>query len=535
MANAVRSRVRRLAGEDVAERRALPRLLLAAAMVAAAALILYLTRRTTFYYDEWSFVIQRQAWTPDVLLEPHNEHISVLPVLVYKLLFVTVGLDAYWVFRLVGMLVHLTCAALVFVHVERRLGGWAALAATLPVLFLGRAGEDVLWPFQIGFMGSVAAGLGALLALDRRADRTAGALLVVSLSCSSLGVPFALGVAVEIAWRREWRRVAVAGVPLALYAIWYATYGRSAIRDPDVLGALRWAVEAAVASTAAIVGLGPAAGYLLLPVLLALLGFRLVKAPPTARLLGLLVTAASFWVLTALARMDISAPNTSRYMYIGAITIILAAAEALAGYPRRVRIEGRLALVAVAVGALAAVSSLPELRTDGRFFRTRGDRVAAELGAVELLGERAATGVSPDPRYLPQVDAENYLAAVRRYGSSPAYSPAELPSAGPAARAEADRVLIGLGGIALTAGGAGPRACRTLSAGEIALPGNAAFVGGSAPATLSLRRFGDAGTRVGTLPAHGRARLTVPRDSARAPWRLTIATAAPLRVCTARR
>jgi hypothetical protein len=39
MANAVRSGVRRLAGEDVAERRALPRLLLAAAMVAAAALI----------------------------------------------------------------------------------------------------------------------------------------------------------------------------------------------------------------------------------------------------------------------------------------------------------------------------------------------------------------------------------------------------------------------------------------------------------------------------------------------------------------
>jgi len=58
---------------------------------------------------------------------------------------------------------------------------------------------------------------------------------------------------------------------------------------------------------------------------------------------------------------------------------------------------------------------------------------------------------------------------------------------------------------------------------------------GSAPATLSLRRFGDAGMRVGTLPAHGRAGLTVPRDSARAPWRLTIATAAPLRVCTARR
>jgi hypothetical protein len=69
---------------------------------------------TTFFFDEWEFVIDRQPWRWDILLTPYNGHLSLLPVLVYKLLFATVGLGPYWVYRLVLLAFHLLCVGLVF-------------------------------------------------------------------------------------------------------------------------------------------------------------------------------------------------------------------------------------------------------------------------------------------------------------------------------------------------------------------------------------------------------------------------------------
>ena len=45
--------------------------------------------------------------------------------------------------------------ALLFVYVRRRVGEWLALAGVLPILFLGPAWDDLLFPFQISFFGSV--------------------------------------------------------------------------------------------------------------------------------------------------------------------------------------------------------------------------------------------------------------------------------------------------------------------------------------------------------------------------------------------
>ena len=98
---------------------------------------------------------------------PHNEHLSLVPVLVYKLLFSTVGTDSYVPYRVAGLLLHCGVAALLFAYARRRVGELLALGAAAIVLFLGTAWPDVLWPFQIGFLGSLAAGIGALLALDR--------------------------------------------------------------------------------------------------------------------------------------------------------------------------------------------------------------------------------------------------------------------------------------------------------------------------------------------------------------------------------
>ena len=67
------------------------------------------------------------------------------------------------------------------------------------------AWQNILWPFQVGWLLSLAAGLGALLALDRgdrRGEAAACALVALSLASSGIGVAIAAGVLVDVLWRR---------------------------------------------------------------------------------------------------------------------------------------------------------------------------------------------------------------------------------------------------------------------------------------------------------------------------------------------
>ena len=86
--------------------------------------------------------------------------------------------------------------------------------------------------FQIGYFGSMAAGLALLLALerdDRRGDRLACLFLTVSILFSSLGLPFAAGAAVQVLRRPDrWRRLYVVAVPVAIYALWWLGWGHTA-------------------------------------------------------------------------------------------------------------------------------------------------------------------------------------------------------------------------------------------------------------------------------------------------------------------
>ena len=76
-----------------------PLIALVAMMVVASAVILAKGRGLTFSYDEWDWIVGRIPWRTDVLLTPHNGHLSLVPLLIFKVLFVTVGLKAYWVYR----------------------------------------------------------------------------------------------------------------------------------------------------------------------------------------------------------------------------------------------------------------------------------------------------------------------------------------------------------------------------------------------------------------------------------------------------
>ena len=185
-------------------------------------MILHLTRGFTFYYDEWNFVVNRQYSTSDAFFGPHNEHMVLVPVLIFKALWAVAGLNEYWTFRVVVVALHLLVAGLLYVLARRRVGPVLALAPALILLFLGTAWEIILWPFEIQFLIPAAAGLGVLMAIereDRAGDLVACGLLILAFASGSLGVPVALGAAVEILFgprrfTRLLRVVVPAGPPL---------------------------------------------------------------------------------------------------------------------------------------------------------------------------------------------------------------------------------------------------------------------------------------------------------------------------------
>ena len=188
-----------------------PLAVLALAMGAAALLLLYLTRGFTFYYDEWNFLINRQEFTADALLRPHNEHNVMIAVLLFKGLWELVGLDHYIAFRLLVVALHLLCGGLLYVYARRRVGPVLALAPALILLFLGTAWEIILWPFEVQFLIPIAAGLGAFMLLERRelrSDLWASALLVLALAGGSLGIPMLVGAGVDIVFRQDRRQTA---------------------------------------------------------------------------------------------------------------------------------------------------------------------------------------------------------------------------------------------------------------------------------------------------------------------------------------
>ena len=231
-----------------------PYILCLAGLVAAAwTVLLVLESDLTFFGDEWAFLLGRPGSERRGLPRSAQRSHRAGAVSIYKLLLATFGMDSPLPFQVVSTLVFLLSATLLFAYLRRRVGDWPALLGSALILFLGASWIDLLWPFQIGFSGSIAAGLGALLALDRDdrvGDRIACALLVVSTSFSELGVPFVVGalVSVLVGGRPRIGRLYVAFVPLALYAIWWLGWGHtaeSALSLDNVLDSPKFVFDAA--------------------------------------------------------------------------------------------------------------------------------------------------------------------------------------------------------------------------------------------------------------------------------------------------
>ena len=194
----------------IATRRAdaLPRLgdericwaVLVAGMAVYAALALWITRGTTLFVDEKTIFVEDRGLHPSGLLAPLNGHLVLVQRLLYALNFKLFG-ASFALPRLVEVAGAMLVVGLVFVLAKERIGAVAALAPALLLLFFGSAWELNFVVSGIGNVYAVAAGLGALLALERRDPRRdvlACALLVVAVASFTSGLAFAVGALVLI-------------------------------------------------------------------------------------------------------------------------------------------------------------------------------------------------------------------------------------------------------------------------------------------------------------------------------------------------
>ncbi|HZC76724.1 MAG TPA: hypothetical protein VE258_03195 [Ktedonobacterales bacterium] len=397
------------------------RLFVIAAAVAACAAILWLSRTFNFYFDEWTFILPTDTgWT--TYLQPHNEHPAMALRLIYAVLLATVGMRSYLPYMAVLLGLHATSVVLLFELVRRRAGDVIAIAAALILLVLGAGWENLLWAFQIGFVGSVALGLGALLVIGAVTPRMwlAALLLFGSLLFSGIGLFFLIVAAVWLVLTPSRRRELVWLAPVAIALVaWYVAYGRSGATG-SLTGNLEalplYVVWGLAASVAGLIGqsvYGPA----ILVFAVVAIAFTWRRRRPDGFAIGVAVALIAFYVVIGLSRAQIGYQQSGagRYVYEGAIFWLLLLADAARGLPWR----GTWRPALIALVFLACFSSSVLLYSWALAKTAQMLREAADLQA--LAEERRDPCLNPkgavDPLVLPQISSPVvYYGAVDRYG-----------------------------------------------------------------------------------------------------------------------
>jgi hypothetical protein len=544
------------------------------AMLVSAALILHATDGQGFAVDEvlyYGRVADKQGalvhyapFSLEYLFAPFNGHLPFGGRFVYEAVFATFGAN-YTVFVLVNIASLCACVALVFELTRRRVGTIAALAPCIVLLFLGFASEQLLWPLDFNTAGSLAAGLGAVLVLqrnDRRGDVLACLLLTLSVAMIELGLSFAVGIAVWLVLqrRREALRSAwIVIVPVALYAIWWL-WARKFDQSETAAGNIELIPETLLNGAAAVMGSLTGTN----PVLpgtyftevtwfgkaLAVIGtiallIRVWMGGLPRTIWVWLIVLGSYWALLAAADRP---PQGGRYILVGAVLVVLIAADCF-----RRQLSNRVSVALLALALLALPANIEQL-TEGREDDTlHHDPPVSktEFAMLELAREHVDPlyMVTGDPR-VAEVDgglfigipAGAYLDAASHNGPF-SYSLDEVREQDEELRLIADASLVGALGVEIAPAQPPGRGSECES---IAIPAgeeSASFAttaggtllrpAGGGQTALWLARFADSPRSVGIdyLPA-GWSELIIPADEAAEPWLVTVD--GPVIACTPR-
>ena len=377
-----------------------PVVVLGLGVLASSAVLLWHARALWFFGDEWSFIYHRTLWGGEGPgpLAPHNEHWSTIPLVLYRAMWHVVGLQHYplWVLMPVATLMVGSVAMFVLL---RRAGAhdWTAAVSALVLAWNGGA-EDTLWAFQVGFLGSLTAGiLGCLVIQEMTSRRVARVVLasllgIAALMCSGLGVAAVAWMTVFAFVLRGWRDALSVGIlPTLVYGAWYLVYGSDAIDqtqglpDPSLAAFVGyvwtgigqvWNVTTGVPGIGVLVFLGLAAAALF------------VAATDKLHALALsgVVTTLFAYSMLAVSRASFGVEQATglRYVPIGLVLTLPAFAIAVEHLVQRLP-DRRIERVVIATG-LTAVLIVSSYASTRAFAEGRGAMLAG-------LEERVLSGV----------------------------------------------------------------------------------------------------------------------------------------------
>ncbi len=319
----------------------------------------------------------------------------------------------------------------------------------------------------------VAAGLGALIALEkrnRRGDIVAATLLTASVASHPVGLSFLAAAGVLVAfrpWPWSWRSAWLLLVPAAVFGAWWLFLrapSTAVVFPTRPIDVVHFAVDSWTSITAAVSGL---AGVLDEPTFDQAIA-QIVAAALFASLVVLLVirrgrVPASLWaalaalvVVLVATRLSpggwLRSPEEVRYLYPEGVLFLLLLTE-MAG---AARVRGWAALVLTGVLALGLAYNVDRLRDGGATARLDSQRALAQYTVYEMAGSSLREDFKPSA-FAPT--AGEYADAAARYGSV-TEPVAELAAASLPVRQAADAALAGSFGVALhpvrERGAAGP-------------------------------------------------------------------------------
>jgi hypothetical protein len=387
--------------------------------------------------DDWFILLDRRV-NPGPgqlgLFQPHNEHWSTVPILVFRGFEWAFGVREYWPYVVLLVAVHLVIVVLLWhVMVRSAIDPWLALGFTAIVAVPGVGFENLTNAWQVQLISPLALGLGALLLLPERGplgwrDGVASLLLTVAMMCSGVALTMLGVVAVVALIRRGWRvALAVAALPAIAYAWWYVAYGSKA---PDVTTLSYRTVPGFVWD-----GLTDAMGDLVrlrwvgVPIVLATfvwLVCQLLHRPiartlllPTVLALGAVVSLA----LTGWRRGTITVPSLSRYAYITIVLLLPLVAAAADWLVRRLARARFGKVVPVVTGVLLVLVVIAQVRIFDNYVTTIEPTKRVEKAAfltTALLVREGHLLLNDHPMFIfePQVTAEK-IAAMDRDGKLP--------------------------------------------------------------------------------------------------------------------
>jgi hypothetical protein len=398
-------------------------LLHAATLVLAAIVLMFSARDQWFFGDEWDFIVTRDLIDGEQgLFMPHNEHWSTLPILVYRaLLWAAGGLDHYSVFMIPVVAAHLALVHVLW-RLLLRIGVSAATATALSAVFavLGAGAENLLWAFQIGFVGSTLGGAAAVLVLTGPRPRRqrvclAVACLVASLMCSGIGISAVVWAgATAFLVRRSWGEAAVvAGPPTALFVLWNLLFAgdrtTTSLLGADQLTPLpEYVVHGLIATASQAASLPFLAGTVFLIAGLALIALRReVRQGPGAAVAAGALASVAFFTINGLGRAELGVEqaSSSRYVYI-AVALLLPLSAVLLDRVAAAVPAGGLVVAVVALYLVAVnlqVLHATAVAEAEREAKLRG----LVLASAELLRDGTPMRGDLHPEQLPGLTADD--------------------------------------------------------------------------------------------------------------------------------